>query len=88
LAAEVIYRAMHGAVWANAMLIWTCDENGGSYDHLTPAVPVEVDSSDISQGVSRACSRPLFALQPKVTIPLKVDGPRRRGQVTLICLES
>jgi phospholipase C len=40
-AAEVINRVMHGRGWADTLLIWTYDENGGYYDHVAPpgAVP-------------------------------------------------
>jgi hypothetical protein len=79
-AAEVIYRATHGAVWANAMPIWTCDENGGYYDHLAPpAVPVEVDSSDISQGVSRACSEDPACAAAQGHHPAKGGWPSSPG---------
>ena len=33
-AAEVITRVMHGTGWADTLLIWTYDENGGYYDHV------------------------------------------------------
>src|SRR6201994_668222 len=35
-AAEVISRVMHGPGWADTLLIWTYDENGGYYDHVAP----------------------------------------------------
>jgi phospholipase C len=35
-AAEVIKRVMHGKGWADTLLIWTYDENGGYYDHVAP----------------------------------------------------
>jgi len=35
-AAEVIHRVMHGKAWADTLLIWTYDENGGYYDHVAP----------------------------------------------------
>jgi phospholipase C len=35
-AAEVIRHVMHGKGWADTLLIWTYDENGGYYDHVAP----------------------------------------------------
>jgi len=42
-AAEVISRVMHGPAWADTLLIWTYDENGGYYDHVAPPPAVPPD---------------------------------------------
>ena len=42
-AAEVINRVMHGPGWADTLLIWTYDENGGYYDHVPPPAAVPPD---------------------------------------------
>src|SRR5580692_3550831 len=42
-AAEVINRVMHGPAWADTLLIWTYDENGGYYDHVPPPAAVPPD---------------------------------------------
>jgi phospholipase C len=42
-AAEVISRVMHGPGWADTLLIWTYDENGGYYDHVAPPAAVPPD---------------------------------------------
>jgi phospholipase C len=42
-AAEVINRVMHGPAWADTLLIWTYDENGGYYDHVAPPAAVPPD---------------------------------------------
>src|ERR1700761_6661821 len=42
-AAEVINRVMHGPGWADTLLIWTYDENGGYYDHVVPPPAVPPD---------------------------------------------
>jgi len=42
-AAEVISRVMHGPGWADTLLIWTYDENGGYYDHVAPPAAVAPD---------------------------------------------
>jgi phospholipase C len=42
-AAEVINRVMHGKGWADTLLIWTYDENGGYYDHVAPPAAVPPD---------------------------------------------
>jgi phospholipase C len=42
-AAEVINRIMHGPAWADTLLIWTYDENGGYYDHVAPPAAVPPD---------------------------------------------
>jgi phospholipase C len=42
-AAEVINRVMHGPGWADTLLIWTYDENGGYYDHVAPPPAVPPD---------------------------------------------
>jgi len=42
-AAEVITRVMHGPGWADTLLIWTYDENGGYYDHVAPPAAVPPD---------------------------------------------
>jgi len=42
-AAEVINRVMHGPGWADTLLIWTYDENGGYYDHVAPPAAVPPD---------------------------------------------
>jgi len=35
-AAEVINRVRHGPAWADTLLIWAHNENGGYYDHVAP----------------------------------------------------
>jgi phospholipase C len=42
-AAEVIRRVMHGKAWADTLLVWTYDENGGYYDHVAPPAAVPPD---------------------------------------------
>jgi phospholipase C len=42
-AAEVISRVMRGPAWADTLLIWTYDENGGYYDHVAPPPAVPPD---------------------------------------------
>jgi phospholipase C len=42
-AAQVINRVMHGPAWADTLLIWTYDENGGYYDHVAPPAAVPPD---------------------------------------------
>jgi phospholipase C len=42
-AAEVINRVMRGPAWADTLLIWTYDENGGYYDHVAPPAAVPPD---------------------------------------------
>ncbi len=42
-AAEVINRIMRGRGWADTLLIWTYDENGGYYDHVAPPPAVPPD---------------------------------------------
>jgi phospholipase C len=42
-AAEVIKRVMHGPAWADTLLIWVYDENGGYYDHVPPPAAVPPD---------------------------------------------
>ncbi len=82
-AAEVINRVMHGKGWPDTMLIWTYDENGGYYDHVTP--PAAVPPDDV-QGHSlvahrswlRGVLRPLFPgyvrhAQELVAGPLQYD---------------
>jgi phospholipase C len=64
-AAEVINRVMHGTAWADTLLIWVYDENGGYYDHVAP--PEAVPPDDV-QGRSlvahpswlRSLLKPLF----------------------------
>ena len=34
---------MHGPAWADTLLIWTYDENGGYYDHVAPPPAVPPD---------------------------------------------
>jgi phospholipase C len=43
-AAEVIKRVMHGKGWADTLLIWTYDENGGYYDHVAPPAAPRPDN--------------------------------------------
>jgi phospholipase C len=82
-AAEVINRVMHGKGWADTMLIWTYDENGGYYDHVAP--PAAVPPDDV-QGRSlvahpswlRSILQPLFPgyvrhAQDLVCEPLQYD---------------
>jgi phospholipase C len=40
---------MHGPAWADTLLIWTYDENGGYYDHVAPppAVPAFLTPPDL-----------------------------------------
>jgi len=42
-AAEVISRVMRGPGWADSLIIWTYDENGGYYDHVSPPAAVPPD---------------------------------------------
>ncbi|HEX3715900.1 MAG TPA: alkaline phosphatase family protein [Trebonia sp.] len=42
-AAEVINRVMRGPGWADTLLIWTYDEHGGYYDHVSPPPAVPPD---------------------------------------------
>ena len=42
-AAEVINRVMHGPGWRDTLLIWTYDEHGGYYDHVSPPTAVPPD---------------------------------------------
>jgi phospholipase C len=42
-AAEVINRVTHGPAWADTLLIWVYDENGGYYDHVPPPAAVPPD---------------------------------------------
>ncbi len=42
-AAEVINRVMHGKGWPHTLLIWTYDEHGGYYDHVSPPEAVAPD---------------------------------------------
>jgi phospholipase C len=42
-AAEVIHQVMYGKAWADTLLIWTYDENGGYYDHVAPPAAVPPD---------------------------------------------
>ncbi len=82
-AAEVINRVMHGKAWADTLLIWTYDENGGYYDHVPP--PDAVPPDDV-QGRSlvahpswlRTILKPLFPgyvrhAQDLVCEPLRYD---------------
>jgi phospholipase C len=82
-AAEVINRVMHGKGWADTLLIWTYDENGGYYDHVAP--PAAVPPDDV-QGRSlvahpswlRSILKPLFPgyvrhAQDLVCEPLQYD---------------
>jgi phospholipase C len=65
-AAEVINRVMRGPAWADTLLIWTYDENGGYYDHVAP--PAAVPPDDV-RGRSRvAHPSPLRSLL-KVVYP-------------------
>ena len=82
-AAEVINRVMHGKGWADTLLIWTYDENGGYYDHVAP--PAAMPPDDV-QGRSlvahpswlRTILKPLFPgyvrhAQDLVCEPLRYD---------------
>ena len=42
-AAEIVNRVMHGRAWRDTLLIWTYDEHGGYYDHVTPPAAVPPD---------------------------------------------
>ena len=42
-AAEVINRVMHGKGWPDTLLIWTYDEHGGYYDHVSPPEAIPPD---------------------------------------------
>jgi phospholipase C len=64
-AAEVINRVMHGKGWADTLLIWTYDENGGYYDHVPPPPAVPPDdvpgrSMAAHPGWLRSLQRVLF----------------------------
>jgi phospholipase C len=65
-AAEVISRVMHGPGWADTLLIWTYDENGGYYDHVAP--PAAVPPDDVSGRSRVAHPSPLRSLL-KVLFP-------------------
>jgi len=41
--AEAINRVMNGKGWPHTLLIWTYDEHGGYYDHITPPAAVAPD---------------------------------------------
>jgi phospholipase C len=59
-AAEVISRVMRGPGWADTLLIWTYDENGGYYDHVAP--PAAVPPDDVSGRSRVAHPSPLRSL--------------------------
>jgi phospholipase C len=65
-ASEVINRVMHGPGWADTLLIWTYDENGGYYDHVTP--PAAVPPDDVP-GRSRVAHPSLLHSLLKVLFP-------------------
>ena len=65
-AAEVISRVMHGPGWADTLLIWTYDENGGYYDHVAP--PAAVPPDDVP-GRSRVAHPSLLRSLLKVLFP-------------------
>jgi phospholipase C len=65
-AAEVINRVMHGPGWADTLLIWTYDENGGYYDHV---VPPEASPPDDVRGRSRVAHPSLAYSLLKVLLP-------------------
>ena len=65
-AAEVISRVMRGRGWADTLLIWTYDENGGYYDHVAP--PAAVPPDDIP-GRSRVAHPSLLRSLLKVLFP-------------------
>ena len=65
-AAEVISQVMRGRGWADTLLIWTYDENGGYYDHVAP--PAAVPPDDIP-GRSRVAHPSLLRSLLKVLFP-------------------
>ncbi len=82
-AAEVINRVMHGRGWADTLLIWTYDENGGYYDHVAPPAAVPPDDVEGRSLVAhsswlRTILKPLFPgyvrhAQDLVCEPLQYD---------------
>ena len=82
-AAEVIHRVMRGKGWADTLLIWTYDENGGYYDHVAPPTaepPDDVPGRSLVAHPSwlRSILKPLFPgyvkhAQGLVCEPLKYD---------------
>ena len=64
--AEVISRVMHGPGWADTLLVWTYDENGGYYDHVAP--PAAVPPDDVPGRSRVAHPSPLRSLL-KVLFP-------------------
>ena len=42
-AASIINAALHGPAWPKTLLIWTYDEHGGYYDHVSPPAAVPPD---------------------------------------------
>ena len=64
-AAEIINRVMHGRAWRDTLLIWTYDEHGGYYDHVTPPAAVPPDdvpgrSLVAHRSLLRSVLKPLF----------------------------
>jgi phospholipase C len=43
-AARVINAVMHGKAWSKTLLVWTYDEGGGYYDHVTPPKAIKPDN--------------------------------------------
>jgi phospholipase C len=82
-AAEVIHRVMHGKGWADTLLIWTYDEHGGYYDHVSPPPaepPDDVKGRSLIAHSSwlRSLLKPLFPAyvqhaEDLVCEPLKYD---------------
>ena len=78
-AAEVINRVMHGPGWADTLLIWTYDENGGYYDHVAPPAAVPPDdvpgrSRVAHPSLLRSLLKPLFPGYVKHAEQM-VEGP-------------
>jgi phospholipase C len=83
-AAEVINRVMRGKGWADTLLIWTYDENGGYYDHVAPPAAVPPDdvlgrSLVAHPSWLRSIIKPLFPgyvkhAQDLVCEPLRYDN--------------
>jgi phospholipase C len=81
--AEVINRVMHGKGWADTVLIWTYDEDGGYYDHVAPPAAVPPDDVEGRSLVAhpswlRTILKPLFPgyvrhAQELVCEPLQYD---------------
>ena len=83
-AAEIIRRVMHGKGWADTLLIWVYDENGGYYDHVAPPAAVPPDDVHGRSLVAhpswlRSILKPLFPAYVKhaqdlVCEPLSYDN--------------